>query len=306
MVDVGTGSGILAYFAIKAGAKKVYAIEASNVADRAAALIKANNLQDQIIIIKSTVETVTLPEKADIIISEPMGFMLIHERMLESYIIARQRFLKPGGLMFPTTGTIYTIPFTDNTLWTEQANKVNFWHTKDFYGLDLSSLADAAMADHFSQPVVGYIDPASLLSNNTVNHTIDFSKDDPKSLHHIVLNFDFVINRTGLCHGLAAWFDVSFNGTTEQYVLNTGPYYPGTHWYQCRLLLREPIAVNSGQRVQGTLHMVANDRYSYNMTLTMKLAGSEATTADHQPISSNVSINLHDQMYHYLNASYGK
>merc|ERR1712159_306855 len=40
-----------------------------------------------------------LYHQADIIISEPMGFMLVHERMLESYIAARDRFLKPSGTM---------------------------------------------------------------------------------------------------------------------------------------------------------------------------------------------------------------
>jgi hypothetical protein len=42
-----------------------------------------------------------------------MGFMLVHERMLESYMIARKLFLKPGGNMFPTTGTLFAAPFTD-------------------------------------------------------------------------------------------------------------------------------------------------------------------------------------------------
>jgi histone-arginine methyltransferase CARM1 len=46
-----------------------------------------------------------VPEKVDIIISEPIGFLLVHERMLESYVVARDRFLKPNGLMMPTTGT---------------------------------------------------------------------------------------------------------------------------------------------------------------------------------------------------------
>jgi predicted RNA methylase len=63
VVDVGTGSGILAWFAVKAGARKVYAIEASDMADKAAVLLKANGLEDRITVIKKTVETVELPEK---------------------------------------------------------------------------------------------------------------------------------------------------------------------------------------------------------------------------------------------------
>lgn len=113
VMDVGTGSGILAYFAVKAGAKHVYAIEASDVADRARVLLAANGYGDRITVIKAKVEEVELPEKVDVLISEPMGFMLVHERMLESYMIARQLFLKPGGKMFTSTGTIFAAPFSD-------------------------------------------------------------------------------------------------------------------------------------------------------------------------------------------------
>jgi histone-arginine methyltransferase CARM1 len=187
-------------------------------------------------------------------------------------------------------------------LWAEQVSKVAFWHNTDFYGLNLTSLADAAAKDHFSQPVVGYVDPSSLLATTTADLTIDFTSDAPERLHDMSLPFEFVIARTSLCHGLALWFDVAFDGSAQRVVLNTGPYHPGTHWYQCRLLLREPLAVNAGQRVRGTLHMAANEKYSYNLTLSMTLAGSEATTASGQPITSEVAVNLQDQMYHYLTA----
>ena len=39
--------------------------------------------------------------KVDVLVSEPMGTLLVNERMLETYIFARDRFLKPGGRMFP-------------------------------------------------------------------------------------------------------------------------------------------------------------------------------------------------------------
>lgn len=107
VLDVGTGTGILAYFAIQAGARMVYAIDASDSVNVAKALAKANNYEQYITVIKGKVEEITLPEKVDVIISEPIGFLLVHERMLESYVIARDRFLKPGGLMMPTTGKIY-------------------------------------------------------------------------------------------------------------------------------------------------------------------------------------------------------
>ena len=300
VVDVGTGTGILAWFAVKAGARRVYAIEASAVADRAAQLVAANGLSDRIVVLRQAVEAVALPEPADVIVSEPMGFMLVHERMLESFVIARQRFLRPGGKVFPTTGRIFTAPFTDAALHGEQAAKAAFWQQRDFMGLDLSCLQAAALADHFSQPVVGLVAPESLLAPAAAGHCIDFSADAPESLRAIDLRFDFTAARTGVCHGLAAWFDVSFDGSAERVVLDTGPSSAATHWYQCRLLLKEPVAVNAGQRLAGSLRMVGNDRYSYDLTLAVHLPGSEATTASGRPIESSVRADLHNQTYSYI------
>ncbi|MBA0739692.1 hypothetical protein Gogos_012931, partial [Gossypium gossypioides] len=73
VVDVGAGSGILSLFAAQAGAKHVYAVEASEMADYARKLISGNpTLGQRITVIEGKVEEVELPEKADILISEPM------------------------------------------------------------------------------------------------------------------------------------------------------------------------------------------------------------------------------------------
>ena len=99
VLDVGTGTGILALFAVQAGARKVYAVEASESADVARTLVAANGYADKIEIIQGKLEEINLPEQVDIIISEPIGFLLVHERMLETYAVARERFLKPGEWM---------------------------------------------------------------------------------------------------------------------------------------------------------------------------------------------------------------
>lgn len=116
VMDVGTGSGVLAWFATQAGAAKVYAVEASGAADRAAQLLTANGVGDRVTVVKAKVEDVVLPEgpnSVDTLVSEPMGFLLVHEQMLKSYIVARKLFLKPGGRMFPSVGTILAAPFQD-------------------------------------------------------------------------------------------------------------------------------------------------------------------------------------------------
>ncbi|CAM9252228.1 unnamed protein product [Ectocarpus fasciculatus] len=168
VLDVGTGSGILAFFAAQAGARRVYAVEASDVAEAAQQLVDANHMSSIIKVIKGKVEEIELPEKVDVIVSEPIGFLLVHERMLECYVRARERFLKPGGKMLPTLGEIVTAPITDETLHQEQALKASFWETQNYYGKGL--------AEHFGQPVVGYFYPTSIISHDRGRHLVDFLK----------------------------------------------------------------------------------------------------------------------------------
>lgn len=106
VLDVGAGSGILSFFAAQAGAAKVYAVEASNMAQYAQQLVASNNLNDRITVIAGKIEEIDLPEKVDIIISEPMGYMLYNERMLETYLHAK-KWLKPNGKMFPSRGDLF-------------------------------------------------------------------------------------------------------------------------------------------------------------------------------------------------------
>ena len=196
VLDVGTGSGILSLFAAQAGAKKVYAVECSGMVRYARRLVKANGFEGIIEVILGKVEEVEIPEKVDLIISEPMGFFLVHERMLESYIIARDRFLKPNGLMYPSTGTMFVSVFSDDGLYKEMKSRSTFWNQDDFYGFDISTLKDDAQREVFNQPVVGYIPTDTLITATTCTHQIDFQKDSVESLHHIQIPLQFCITIT--------------------------------------------------------------------------------------------------------------
>ncbi|KAK2178955.1 hypothetical protein NP493_522g02001 [Ridgeia piscesae] len=122
VLDVGAGSGILSFFAIQAGAKKVYAIEASSIAQHCETLVQSNKMYNRIVVIAGKVEEVELPEMVDIIISEPMGYMLFNERMLETFLHAK-KWLKPGGKMFPTEGHLHIAPFMDEARCTQNSTQ---------------------------------------------------------------------------------------------------------------------------------------------------------------------------------------
>ncbi|XP_042517270.1 probable histone-arginine methyltransferase CARM1 [Macadamia integrifolia] len=269
VVDVGAGSGILSLFAAQVGAKHVYAVEASEMAEYARRLIAGNpSLAQRITVIKGKVEEVELPEKADILISEPMGTLLVNERMLESYVIARDRFLHPSGKMFPTIGRIHMAPFSDEYLYVEVANKALFWQQQNYYGVDLTPLYGSAFQGYFSQPVVDAFDPRLLVAP-PIFHTIDFTSVKEEELYEIEIPLSFIASVGTRVHGLACWFDVLFNGSSVQRWLTTAPGAPTTHWYQLRCVLSQPIYVMAGQEITGRLRMVAHNAQSYTMHLTM-------------------------------------
>ncbi|XP_044275239.1 histone-arginine methyltransferase CARM1 isoform X1 [Varanus komodoensis] len=269
VLDVGCGSGILSFFAAQAGARKIYAVEASTMAQHAEVLVKSNNLTDRIVVIPGKVEEVSLPEQVDIIISEPMGYMLFNERMLESYLHAK-KYLKPSGNMFPTIGDVHLAPFTDEQLYMEQFTKANFWYQPSFHGVDLSALRGAAVDEYFRQPVVDTFDIRILMAKS-VKYTVNFLDAKEADLHRIEIPFKFHMLHSGLVHGLAFWFDVAFIGSIMTVWLSTAPTEPLTHWYQVRCLFQSPLFAKAGDTLSGTCLLIANKRQSYDISIVAQV-----------------------------------
>jgi len=101
----------------------------------------------------------TLEKNIDVLISEPLGTILFNERMLESYIMARDKFLKPEGKMFPSEAYLFIAPFYDERLYTDQLNKTALWNTPSFYGINLTALKDQAIKEKLKQPIIESYNP---------------------------------------------------------------------------------------------------------------------------------------------------
>jgi len=296
VLDVGTGTGILSFFAAQAGARRVYAVEASSMANYAEKLAAANGYGDVVRIIRGKIEDITIDEKIDIIVSEPMGVLLVHERMLESYLTARKRFLPSQGLssqMYPSGGNILLAPFSDIGLYAETLSKISFWQNRNFHNIDISPLLGAAADMQFAQPVVGPIDPKLLLSSPNA-HFLDFCSLEPSELEHFEMRLTLEIGHTGICHGLAGWFDVSFTGSIKSYLLSTGPSDERTHWQHVRFLFPKPSAVNRGQFLKGAMEFKANDQRSYDLFLRLTL---HSTSEEATIIKVRQRYSLQDQQY---------
>src|SRR5690242_16313428 len=102
VLDVGTGTGILAFFACDAGARRVYAVERQHSADAAAMLARQFGYADRITVLHRRSTDVELPERATVLTTETIGPLVFNEGILEIVVDARRRLLTPDARMIPS------------------------------------------------------------------------------------------------------------------------------------------------------------------------------------------------------------
>ena len=273
VLDVGCGCGILSLFcAREGGARKVFAVEASEIADFVVDIVQQNKFEDKITVIKGKVEDVELPEKVDIIISEWMGTFLIFEFMLDSVLVARDRWLKPGGIVWPSHAMLYLVPCSAEEVY---KGKVSFW--KDQYGFDFSPLITKAKEDFFRKPFYNYqLNMEDCLSSAKQILNLDMKTLIESSLETSHEVFEFEITKDATLHGFGSWFDVVFGDipkgvadNSDTVVLSTGPNAELTHWKQDLFMFDDPVDVLKGDVLQGSVLIVRNPDYRRHLEVTV-------------------------------------
>lgn len=109
VVDIGTGTGILATCAAHAGARRVYAVESSGIAEVAANVFAANHVEDRVSLLRERSTSVSLPERATVLVTETIGNDPLDEQILEIVADAKRRLLVPGARIIPSAIEIYGI-----------------------------------------------------------------------------------------------------------------------------------------------------------------------------------------------------
>lgn len=146
VVDLGTGTGVLALAAARAGAARVYAIEASGIAAVARRLFQANRLADRITLVEGWSTRVTLPERADVLVSEIVGNEPFGEAVLEFFADARRRFLKAGARVVPRRLRVFGTPVTvpPAVVRSHGVTDATVARWRRWYGFDFGPLVEAA------------------------------------------------------------------------------------------------------------------------------------------------------------------
>lgn len=252
VLDVGAGSGVLSLLMARHGAAaRVYAAEAApGMAALARELVSRNNLDEVVKVLEGRVEDLKLPEQVDVIVSEWMGFYLVHESMLESVLVSRDRWLKPGGLMMPSSARIWAAPVDAESL-RQEIETYGCLH-----GLDLAPVGEAELARRCREPQVELVEPARLLASPVLAADLgDLGVLKSGATREFVADVAFVVLRAGRAAGVALWFDTGFGaaGGAKDVVLCTSPGAPPTHWKQTVVYLGVFAPVEAGDELSARL-----------------------------------------------------
>jgi protein arginine N-methyltransferase 1 len=145
VVELGTGTGILAVVAAKAGASRVLAIEASGISEVARRFIADNGVEGCVEIIHGWSTGVELPKKAHVFVSEMIGDDPLGEGILELTIDARKRFLIDEARFVPAKISLFAVPIDlpDDVLRTRAFTDDALADWKAEYGVTFSALGSA-------------------------------------------------------------------------------------------------------------------------------------------------------------------
>lgn len=237
VLDFGAGSGILSIFAAKAGARKVYAVERTSIVKIASELLHKNGLEDRVELINADMETADLPEKVDLIVSDWMGGYGVDENALPPLLVARDRYLKPGGVILPERVTAWMTPVWDS----RRDHDLNFWRQNP-YEVDLSLISDYTAHEYFWDE--NSITEDTVLAKPQPMWTTDVYKcsvEEARSSFKTSLSF--LVNQKGKLSSLAAWFSADFG---KGLILTNAPDAPKTCWGRSIFPLERTVKVEPG------------------------------------------------------------
>lgn len=279
-------------FCAKAGAKQVIAVDRSDIIEKARENIFNNGLSKVITCVKGAIEEVVLPVKeVDIIVSEWMGYFLLYEAMLPSVLYARDKYLKPDGLLAPSSCTLWIAPIADQEY---IADHISFW--RDVYGFDMKAMQegiydDARVETTPKNLLCGEPCPFKVLDLHTIKtEELVFTSPWTSELNREVDSVD----------GFLIWFDNFFTTSRSEPVpppettpdnwkgksegavaFTTGPFHTETHWRQ-GLLLATPqekqTKLAPPYKLSGDITYATADDNKRALTLDASWAGPDGVS----------------------------
>lgn len=220
------------------------------------------------------------PPQVDIIISEWMGYFLLREAMFDSVLAARDRWLKPGGAMYPSHAVLRMAPLCSQLY----QSRVNEFHDEcaqwEQFGEWMSAgngINVAGLTEFFHREQHEYLLQSAqwcqVRKSEVMGEEFGISEFDMhtvtvEQLKALKAPFRCEIHAEGELNALGGWFENDFNGSKSHpahspVTLSTAPE-TNTHWAQQVFCVHPPLNVEEGDYLEGTVK-VARQRLNHRL-----------------------------------------
>ena len=244
VLDIGTATGIHALLACKFGARRVYAIESNEAIHLAREMAQANGFGDRITFIHDLSTRITLPERADVIVSDLRGVLPLFGAHIPAIADARQRHLAPGGRLIPRRDKLWVALVEAGRVYKDL---VKPWDRP--YGLAMEEARQIALNSWTPDHTEGFR-PGNLLMAPHNWAVLEYASIlDPNVADH---NSSHKATRSGAAHGLLVWFDAELY---EGIGFANGPQAtrPAEVYGRAFFPLLVPVAVEEGDPINLTI-----------------------------------------------------
>ena len=239
VLDIGTGTGIFAILACRLGARKVYALEPSSVIEVGRAIAAANGFSKEVEFIQARSSEITLPVRADVIISDLRGVLPLFQSHIPDIVDARSRLLAPGGHLIPRSDALWAAVVEVPELY---GSLTSVWENND-YGLDM----EAARLIAVNSWCKAFVEPGQLMVEPQLWCTLNYmAVESPR----VDAELNWTVNREGMAHGLALWFDAVL---AEGVTFSNAPGQPRLLYGNAFFPLARPVALSLGDTVSVSL-----------------------------------------------------
>ncbi len=249
VLDIGTGSGLLAMMAARAGASRVVACESSALLADAARQIVADNGLDAVIEIvnkKSNALTVGeyLPAPATVVVSEIFDAGLLGEGVLPTMRHATQHLAAPDAMVIPAAATVHVLPVEVPALRAA-------YPLRTVAGFDLSAFNRFQIAGEYLRSDLAREEYRALTAVQSTP-PFDFGSPPPTALYsdpHRV-SWNVPVERDGAIQAIAFWFDLHLD---DEITVSSGPDGALRHWGQALFFLSDDRPVAEGETISFAL-----------------------------------------------------